>query len=431
MALQVLVTGDIHVGRSSTRLPESFPAGSARAVNGWQAVVDHAIEHRFDLLLLTGDIADQDNKFWEAVGPLASGIGRLAEHDIQTIAVSGNHDHDVLPRLADQLEGSGAFRLLGREGRWERHSVEVEGRVILHVDGWSFPAPFVDIDPVAEYFSGRPGEGIPVIGLVHGDLDVPASRYAPLSLARLRSQPVDGWVLGHIHKAQLVADAAPFVLYPGSPQAMDFGEPGAHGAWRFRVDAGGVSTPELVPLSCCRYEDVPVEIADAEDEAALERLVHGAVQEVEARCRDESGEILRALVLRLRLTGRSSIFDRVADVGREVSAYTGSLAGLTTRIADVCSEVLPAVDLASLARGTSPLAVAARLLSLLESDPDCEEIRQLVAEARIQIEEVAGGRDYLALHGTAPVDDETARIAVRNQLAFIVGQLLRQQEGAA
>jgi len=303
--------------------------------------------------------------------------------------------------------------------------------VILHVDGWSFPAPFVDIDPVTEYSSGRPGDGIPVIGLVHGDLDVAASRYAPLSLARLRSQPVDGWVLGHIHRPQLIAEGAPFVLYPGSPQAMDFGEPGPHGAWRFRIDADGVSTPELVPLSCCRYEDVEVAIEDAENESALERLVHGTVQEEEARCRDESGEILRALALRLRLTGRSSVFDRVADVGRQVGAYTGSLSGLTTRIDDVRSEVLPAVDLASLARGTSPLAVTARLLSLLESDPDCDEIRERVAEARTRLEEVAEGRDYLALHGTAPVDDEAAQTAVRNQLAFIVGRLLRQQEGAA
>lgn len=148
MALQVLVTGDIHVGLTSTRLPTTFPVEFARAVNGWQAVVDSAIAHRCDLLILTGDIVDQDNKFWEAIGPLASGIHRLVEHDIRTVAVSGNHDHDVLPRLADQFAGSGAFRLLGRDGQWERYSVDVAGQAVLHIDGWSFPNQYVDFDPV-------------------------------------------------------------------------------------------------------------------------------------------------------------------------------------------------------------------------------------------------------------------------------------------
>lgn len=203
MALQVLVTGDIHVDLTSTRLPATFPVEFARAVNGWQAVVDSAIAHRCDLLILTGDIVDQDNKFWEAIGPLASGIHRLVEHDIRTVAVSGNHDHDVLPRLADQFAGSGAFRLLGRDGQWERYSVDVAGQAVLHIDGWSFPNQYVDFDPV-EAYPATDGDGIPVVGIVHGDLDAPGSRYAPLSLARLRQQRVDGWVLGHIHKPQLI-----------------------------------------------------------------------------------------------------------------------------------------------------------------------------------------------------------------------------------
>ena len=63
------------------------------------------------------------------------------------------------------------------------------------------------------------------------------------------------------------------MLYPGSPQALGFGELGAHGTWRFQVDNRGISMPKQMPLSCCRYEDIGVDITDAENETELERLV--------------------------------------------------------------------------------------------------------------------------------------------------------------
>src|SRR5690606_10117259 len=94
------------------------------------------------------------------------------------------------------------FRVLGSGGSWERHTVYVEGRVALHLDGWSFPAGVVADDPVLQH-PRWPSEGVPTIGVVHGDLGQSISRHAPLSLAALRSMPVDFWLLGHIHRPAL------------------------------------------------------------------------------------------------------------------------------------------------------------------------------------------------------------------------------------
>lgn len=436
MPFRVLVTGDIHIGRTSTRLPESISGEAARAVNGWHAVVEHAVSGAFDLLVLTGDVTDQDNRFWEAIGPLEQGIHRLGRHGIHTVAVSGNHDYDALPRLADHLETSHAFTLLGRGGRWERYTAEVDGRPVLHIDGWSFPGEVVETDPVASY---RPqaADGVPVLGVVHGDLDVPASRYAPLSRALLLQQEVDGWLLGHIHKPEVVIEGPPFILYPGSPQALDFGEPGVHGAWGLEVDARHVTLPVRHPLSAVRYEEIEVELTeDVEDEDGLDRIVYAALGEAEKRCREESGEILQSLSVRLRLTGRSPLFDRLSgerkrlgDRWRQLSDYTGSLAGLAVRVDDVRSELLPAVELKALARGASPLAVAARFLVELESNPEAPETQELLDAAARQLDGVAGKRTYTTVREDPFEESVPVRALVRDQLTFIIGELLSQRDG--
>jgi len=432
MALRILVTGDLHIGRTSTRLPRSIPADSEtlRAVNGWHSIVEYAVTHGVDVLILTGDLADEDNKFWEAIGPLQTGLRRLADHDVRTLAVSGNHDHDVLPRLADALGGEGNFTLLGRGGRWQRETITADGRPVLHVDGWSFPAKVVNNDPVLSY-PAAPGHGVAVLGVVHGDLDLSASRYAPLSLARLTAQPVDGWLLGHIHKPQLYAQVKPFVLYPGSPQALDFGigERGAHGPWQFEIDAGRVEAPRQIPMSCCRYDEIEIDLTGVTDDTGLETAVLGAVRGAEERMTLESGDGLQALSLRLRLAGRTPLFDRLAALSESLLDYTGSAGNLAVRIDHVQTEVLPEIDLESLARGSTPLAVAAGLLHAVQTTPDAPQVQELFASVTDRMNEVARDREYMAVADGPSADEHTSRLIVRAQLNFIIGQLVQQQDG--
>ncbi len=136
-SLRLLIAGDLHLGRASSRVTAQ-DASDVTVRAALDHLVDAAIRENADLLCLTGDVADESNRFWEALGPLTRSITRLAEEDIVTLAVSGNHDHDVLPRLADQLDPN-AFHLLGRGGNWERYTHEVDGAPALHVDGWSYP----------------------------------------------------------------------------------------------------------------------------------------------------------------------------------------------------------------------------------------------------------------------------------------------------
>ena len=119
---------------------------------------------------------------------------------------------------------------MGTGGIWESVELTYEGKT-LRIDGWSFPSQHVEISPLTT-FPDEECDANYHIAMVHGDLNAAGSRYAPLQLANLREKNVDGWLLGHIHKPNLILNSKdPWVLYPGSPQALDPGEQGIHGCW--------------------------------------------------------------------------------------------------------------------------------------------------------------------------------------------------------
>ncbi|MCC5829509.1 MAG: DNA repair exonuclease, partial [Phycisphaeraceae bacterium] len=290
--MKLLLAGDIHIGRASTRLPDGTDRESLRAGAAWERLVKLAIELRVDVVCLSGDIADQDNKFWEAIGPLEAGIGRLSEAGIWTVAVSGNHDFDVLPRLADGLSEQARTRFLlpGRGGVWERVTIrDGHGRAVLHVDGWCFAQERVRESPLKDYVFDPPGDGVPVLGIVHGDLGVSESVYAPLSLSDLMRAGPSGWLLGHIHSPRLERGAGAagscWVLYPGSLQALDPGETGGHGPWLLEVEHGRLGEPRALQLSSVWYETV---------EVAADGLLD--VRDVRDRVFRECGERAEALI---------------------------------------------------------------------------------------------------------------------------------------
>ncbi|MCY2925272.1 MAG: DNA repair exonuclease [Planctomycetota bacterium] len=264
MAIRILCTGDVHIGRQPRGLPAGLDGHALGPAAAWEAFVRTAIETGVDAAALTGDVIDEANRFFEAYSVLQAGLARLVEAGIAVFAVAGNHDADVLARLADQMP---QVRLLGRGGQWEEAFLQgPDGSPVARLLGWSFPGRSVAASPLAGKLLGaRP---LPTIGLLHGDVDAAGSAYGPVTLAELRAQPVDAWLLGHIHKPAVLADAAPLILYPGSPQGLDPGEPGPHGPWLITLEPGRAPRAEMLPLAALRWEgiEVPLDGVSAEGE---------------------------------------------------------------------------------------------------------------------------------------------------------------------
>lgn len=291
--MDILFTSDLHLGRTPARVPDAWRA-AVRTTRVWEQLVETALREKVDAVVLGGDVVDAANKYWEALGPLEHGARKLGGAGIRLIAVAGNHDADVLPRLARRLPPD-TFTLLGEGGRWETLTLSENGHPALRLLGWSFPREHVDTDPTGTC-PAPAGDGVPTLGLVHGDLNAGASRYAPLSLARLQSLPVSGWLLGHLH-APALHPGSPWVLMPGSPQPLDPSETGVHSLWRIRLARGVPSRPEPVHPATLHYLETQIEL-DA-DTPATEDAIRAAVHE------DLNALAATHVVMRLRVGGET------------------------------------------------------------------------------------------------------------------------------
>jgi DNA repair exonuclease SbcCD nuclease subunit len=427
--MKILCAGDLHLGRRSSRLPDDAGPRAHSATAAWNALVDLALAERVQLVALSGDLVDRANRYFEAFGPLERGVARLAAAGIHVIAVAGNHDFDVLPRLVPSLGKT--FHLLGPGGTWTGLNVPGPGGgARLRVVGWSFPAEHVTTSPVAG-FPALPGDDVPVLGLVHGDLDAPASRYAPLSAAELRARPVSFWLLGHIHASRLDEQpgAAP-LLYPGSPQALDPGETGAHGAWLLELAAGRIPRVRPVPLSSVRYDTVEADVTGAagteEAERRVAEAVHAHLQSVvEGGCGP-----LRHLICRVRVSGRTALHRSIEP---HLRAHAGDLQAehgeVRARVEQVVSETRPLADLHALAATADAPGVLAKFVLAMDSgrlDPGEE---RLLAELAGRAAEVRRARAYQPL-ADATVPADALRELARRQALLLLDELLAQKEAA-
>ena len=177
--MKLLAAADIHLGCPPARvLPDWAAAFSPR--RAFERLVDAAIQEEVDALLLAGDVAHEEQFFYEAFGTLRQGVERLQGKGIPLVAVAGNHDTAVLPELAEAVDDPQAFRLLGRGGQWESTDLACQDGTRVRVWGWSFPEAHHGENPLAD-FPG-PGEDAPawVLGLLHANRGARTSPYAPV-----------------------------------------------------------------------------------------------------------------------------------------------------------------------------------------------------------------------------------------------------------
>lgn len=262
---KILVCADFHLGRSSAWLegPEEIDRS---AVGAWGRIVDHAIGGQATAVAIAGDIFDGVEAYYETRQAFREGLLRLKSAGIPVVAVAGNHDWIALPRFCHHFPDD--LILLGGGGRWESRSV---GGVTFV--GWSFPAATHAARALDSF--RRPATSEPVVGLVHGDVGNLNSPYHPVSPADLLG--ADAWGLGHIHLHSRIGATA---VYPGSPQALDFGpgELGAHGFVWLTFPGGHPTFSELVPTSTVWFQDWHTDeivVSVEEDPAeALERVTH-------------------------------------------------------------------------------------------------------------------------------------------------------------
>lgn len=416
--VSILCTGDIHLGRHPGRVEPAARRLSPTHV--WERIVDTAIGRGVDAVALTGDVVDQDNRYYEARGPLERGIIRLGEAGIPTFAVAGNHDFDVLPDLVADV-GADNLHLLGADGRWEQHIIEREGEPVVRLVGWSFPSRHVNHCPVDDLT--HRDDGVPTVGLLHCELNQPDSLYAPVRSTDLADTGVDAWLLGHIHRPHQPDSDTGLVLYPGSPQPLDPGEPGVHGPWLVTIGAGASPSAHQLPLATLRYRLLEVDLTDLDDESGFRRRVTGAVQRDLGEIADDAGDVER-VVYRLRFTGRTELHRHIDELSQGlIDDLRPGVGGVDAHVDGVVRDTDPIIDLERLAGGNDPPGVLAKLLLQIRDGRDdemAEESRQLFDAIRDRIQKVHHSGAFGPLQNDDMPDEQwLRRQVIREGMALL------------
>jgi len=269
--------------------------------------------------------------------------------------------------------------------------------------------------------------------MVHGDLNVADSVYAPLPREHMLAKRVTGWLLGHIHAPMVdEPDGRPFILYPGSPQSLDPGETGVHGAVVIEFEHGRCLGVRRVPLSTVRFDRLDVDVSGVENLTDLTSRVRHEVETFADRAAREGDDRLKHLVLRLALHGQSPIAGELGSEAQRIREdFEMEAAGVRCSVDGVVLRVLPSIDLDALSRaGTPPGMLASVLLELRQDGP----LTQLSERGRGLVERVHAAvvsqRKVPAFSGLAspePLEHEIRELACEQAEALLI-KLLQEQE---
>lgn len=217
--MRLLVSADIHLGSpirsAAMRNPELGDRLKQASRDAFVRIVDLTISKNIDVLVLAGDIFDNDQPDLRSRAFLVAQLARAAEANIPTVLIRGNHDALLDHRAHGDL---GPMIHLLHKGA---PSVEIED-VWFH--GLSFDATHVLKSFLPDYPAPVPGRRN--VGLIHTSLDGSPQHdpYAPCSEQDLMAHGYDLWCLGHIHAPFERTSDPVLAVMPGIPQPRHFGE---------------------------------------------------------------------------------------------------------------------------------------------------------------------------------------------------------------
>lgn len=419
--MKLLVTADIHIGRRPTHAPVAFRDVSCAAA--WLRLVELALSEGVQAVLVAGDLVDSENRFFEARGPLGSGLSRLSEAGIELLLVAGNHDVLVLPELVKTLPES-SIRLLGAGGTWESCTLaDAEGRQ-LEVVGWSYPSRIPPANPLDAFPVERRNPGIPTVGMLHSDVGLPSSPYCGTSMRDFAGLPVDMWVLGHVHKPGLSdIESGPRILVPGSPQGMDPGpgELGPHGPWL--VDwTGGRMAVQQRPTAPFRYERVAVDLPDGIELNSVPRIIWDELQQkITDLVAEQPG--LEAVCAAVDVKGRAKFAPgELKDLVGSLLEDGGDFEQVAVTISDLTVDVRPPVDIDELIGAGGLLG---RLAEVASGSLEPEAAAALESRASRTIEEALSDSAFRTLNSASlDVIRQSAPIMIRRQAWRLLHELL-------
>lgn len=427
--MNILAAADLHLGKQSSNVPKDVRESSVTFT--WDRIVAYAINEQVDALLLAGDVVDRDNRFFEAIGPVQSAFERLGEAGIPVVMVSGNHDYDVLPDIIRNREYS-HVHLLGAKRQWEARTITTRSGK-LQVVGWSFPKQYVMEDPLLQLSIKNldMDPNLPTVGLLHGDLYDRKSQYAPTDPTGFPNGLPHAWVIGHIHKPDIIKSNAPLILYPGSPQALSAKEPGVHGPVMLSFEGKKVHSKQIA-LSPVRYDSIQVDVTGAENPSDFRNRI---TQKMKTHTQKHIADIehVTHLICDVELIGHHPNVSELDNWAQFADELEQQMEGETmVSVRKVVNFAEPVVEnLEELANQPTPPGMVAKLILDIEKGNASDYLDEMLTQMKDQISSANRSATYQPLSRfdeQIPDKEESARALLLKESRQLLGELLSQKD---
>jgi DNA repair exonuclease SbcCD nuclease subunit len=260
-------------------------------------VVDLALLHKVDFVLVAGDVYDGSDRSLRAQLKFADGLKTLAQAGIRSFVCHGNHD--PLDGWSASLRWPEGVHIFGPE--LESIPLALGGEDVAVVHGISYPKSQIDEDFGKDF--RRQGSHPFQIGLFHCSLgrDPAHETYAPRTMEELVSADLDYWALGHVHTYRVLKDGHPFIAYPGNTQGLHIREPGPRGCLVVQVDGQGTVKASFEATDAVRWLSKELRINDLETEADLIEALERSCDEIRHEAQG------RPAIARITIVGRGAL----------------------------------------------------------------------------------------------------------------------------
>lgn len=236
-------------------------------------LVDAAILHNVDFVILAGDLFDEQDRSVRAQIRLQKEMERLNKKGIDVFVIHGNHDH---------LNGDWVHLDLPKNVHIFPEQVEVKtyttkSNAVVHLYGFSYRTRHLEDNQLSQY---KKKEGADFhIGILHGHYegDSDHSRYASFTIKDLLQKKFDYWALGHIHKRQ-VLHRSPFISYPGNIQGRNRKEVGEKGCFLVKM-TGEETSIEFIRTADIIWDGVEINGTGIKSFQELYRTIQKTIEE--------------------------------------------------------------------------------------------------------------------------------------------------------
>lgn len=285
--LRLLHLADVHLDTPFYGRDEQWRSRLRDATRtAFTNAVDLAIERQAHVVLVAGDLFDNDLLTFSTEQFLLEQINRLRKVQIQFCYATGNHDPGRLNYRAHRLNWPDNVHIFSQNKPGQVVIIDqISGQPVGRIAGAGHLTKQEknNLATNLKNISDTMPADLPRVALLHTQI-VSArgaekhERYAPATVEDLATTDFDYWALGHIHLRQQVARPLP-AWYPGNLQGRNPRETGLKGGLWLELEKDQLAAPEFISLAPLVWLTVVAECPEAV--VAVEDLVVNLSKQIE------------------------------------------------------------------------------------------------------------------------------------------------------